>query len=68
MLVLTTIASLSSLAGAISILGEVLSENGIVGGIGALLAMLLVTLATSLLEQFIFKTGFCTLLVADARG
>jgi len=30
-----------------------------------LLAMLLVTLATSLLEQFIFKTGFCTLLVAE---
>jgi hypothetical protein len=52
----------------ISILGEVLSENGIVGGIGALLAMSLETLATSLLEQFIFKTGFCTLLVADARG
>jgi hypothetical protein len=46
----------------------VLIENGIVGGIGTLLAMLLVTLATSLLEQFIFKTGFCTLLVADARG
>jgi hypothetical protein len=66
--VLTTIASLSSVAGAISILGEVLIENGIVGGIGALLAMSLETLATSLLEQFIFKTGFCTLLVADARG
>ena len=30
-----------------------------------MLAMLLVTLATSLLEQFIFKTGFCTLLVAE---
>src|SRR5258708_26062941 len=29
--------------------------------------MLLVTLATSLLEQFIFKTGFCTLLVAERR-
>ncbi|TMC19346.1 MAG: FtsX-like permease family protein, partial [Chloroflexi bacterium] len=86
LLVLTTIASLSLLAGVINIanavalamlerrrelgilksvgytsrtiLGEVLIENGIVGGTGALLAMLLVTFATSLLGQFVFKTGF----------
>jgi putative ABC transport system permease protein len=86
LLVLTTIASLSLLAGIIiianavalamlerrrelgilksvgytsrTILGEVLIENGIVGGTGALLAMLLVTLATSLLGRFVFKTGF----------
>ena len=86
LLVLTTIASLSLLAGVIiianavalamlerrrelgilksvgytsrTILGEVLIENGIVGGTGALLAMLLVTFATSLLGQFVFKTGF----------
>ena len=86
LLVLTTIASLSLLAGVIiianavalamlerrrelgilksvgytsrTVLGEVLIENGIVGGTGALLAMLLVTLATSLLGQFVFKTGF----------
>jgi putative ABC transport system permease protein len=41
-----------------TILGEVLIENGLVGGIGALLAMLLVTFATSLLGHFVFKTGF----------
>ncbi len=86
LLVLTTIASLSLLAGVIiianavalamlerrrelgilksvgytsrTILGEVLIENGLIGGTGALLAMLLVTLATSLLGQFVFKTGF----------
>jgi ABC-type antimicrobial peptide transport system permease subunit len=86
LLTLTTIASLSLLAGAIiianavalamlerrrelgilksvgytsrSILGEVLLENGIVGGTGALLAMLLVTLATSLLGTFVFKAPF----------
>jgi len=86
LLVLTTIASLSLLAGVIiianavalamlerrrelgilksvgytsrTVLGEVLIENGVVGGPGALLAMLLVTLATSLLGQFVFKTGF----------
>src|SRR5205807_4065416 len=83
--VLSTIASLSLLAGVIiianavalamlerrrelgilksvgytssTILGEVLIENGVVGGTGALLAMLLVTFATSLLGQFVFKTG-----------
>ena len=86
LLVLTTIASLSLLAGVIiianavalamlerrrelgilksvgytsgTILSEVLIENGIVGGMGALLAMLLVTLATSLLGTFFFKSGF----------
>src|SRR6266700_2630565 len=86
LLVLTTIASLSLLAGVIiianavalamlerrrelgilksvgytsrTVLGEVLIENGVVGGTGALLAMLLVTLATSLLGQFVFKTAF----------
>jgi putative ABC transport system permease protein len=41
-----------------SILGEVLIENGIVGATGALLAMLLVTLVTSLLGQFVFKSSF----------
>ena len=86
LLVLTTIASLSLLAGVIiianavalamlerrrelgilksvgytsgTILSEVLIENGVVGGTGALLAMLLVTLATSLLGTFFFKSGF----------
>jgi putative ABC transport system permease protein len=41
-----------------SILGEVLIENGVVGATGALLAMLLVTLVTSLLGQFVFKSSF----------
>ncbi len=41
-----------------TILGEVLIENGVVGATGALLAMLLVTLATSLLGHFVFKSGF----------
>jgi putative ABC transport system permease protein len=41
-----------------TILGEVLIENGLVGGIGALLAMLLVTFATSILGRFVFQTGF----------
>jgi putative ABC transport system permease protein len=86
LLILTTIASLSLLAGVIiianavalamlerrrelgilksvgytsrTILGEVLIENGVVGGTGALLAMLLVSLATSLLGQLVFKTAF----------
>ncbi|HYK84113.1 MAG TPA: FtsX-like permease family protein [Ktedonobacteraceae bacterium] len=86
LLVLTTIASLSLLAGVIiianavalamlerrrelgilksvgytsgTILSEVLIENGIVGATGALLAMLLVTFATSLLGNFVFKSGF----------
>lgn len=83
---LTTLASLSLLAGVIiianavalamlerrrelgilksvgytsqSLLGEVLVENGIVGGVGALLAMLLVTFCTSLLGTLVFKTSF----------
>ena len=86
LLTLTTIASLSLLAGVIiianavalamlerrrelgilksvgytsgSILGEVLIENGLVGGTGALLAMLLVTLATNLLGTYVFKSNF----------
>lgn len=86
LLVLTTIASLSLLAGVIiianavalamlerrrelgilksvgytsgTVLSEVLIENGVVGGTGALLAMLLVTLATSILGAFVFKTSF----------
>jgi len=41
-----------------SILSEVLIENGIVGGVGALLAMLLVTFVTSLLGSFVFKINF----------
>jgi ABC-type antimicrobial peptide transport system permease subunit len=41
-----------------TVLSEVLIENGVIGGTGALLAMLLVTLATSLLGTFFFKTGF----------
>ncbi|HVB21668.1 MAG TPA: FtsX-like permease family protein [Ktedonobacteraceae bacterium] len=40
-----------------SILGEVLIENGVIGATGALLAMLLVTLATSILSQFVFKSA-----------
>ena len=86
LLTLTTIASLSLLAGIIiianavalamlerrrelgilksvgytsqSILSEVLLENGLVGGTGALLAMLLVTLVTSILGKFVFKADF----------
>src|SRR5437762_2880644 len=82
-LTLTTVASLSLLAGVIiianavalamlerrrelgilkaighssrSLLSEVLLENGIVGATGALIAMLLVTLATSLLGLFVFN-------------
>ncbi len=86
LLTLTTIASLSLLAGVIiianavalamlerrrelgilksvgytsgTVLSEVLVENGIVGGVGALLAMVLVTVATALLGQYTFKTSF----------
>ena len=82
-LTLTTVASLSLLAGVIiianavalamlerhrelgilkaighssrSLLSEVLLENGIVGAASALIAMLLVTLATTLLGQFVFN-------------
>ncbi len=41
-----------------TVLSEVLIENGIIGGVGALLAMLLVTFAMSLLGRFVFKTSF----------
>jgi putative ABC transport system permease protein len=86
LLTLTTIASLSLLAGVIiianavalamlerrrelgilksvgytsrSILSEVLLENGVVGGTGALMAMLLVTLVTSILGSLVFKSAF----------
>ena len=86
LLMLTTIASLSLLAGIIIIantvalamlerkrelgilkslgytsrilLSEVLIENGLVGGIAALLAVVLVTLATSTLALFVFKANF----------
>jgi len=40
-----------------TILSEVLVENGIVGGIGALLAMLLVTFALGLLDRFVFNNA-----------
>lgn len=83
LLILTTIASMSLLAGVIiianavalamlerrreqgilksvgytsgTILSEVLIENGVVGGTGALLAMLLVTFALGLLDRFVFN-------------
>lgn len=86
LLTLTTIASLSLLAGLIiianavalamlerrrelgilksvgytrgSILSEVLIENGLVGGIGALLAMVLVVVATGLLGTYLFHLDF----------
>src|ERR1019366_2947337 len=82
LLTLTTIASLSLLAGLIiianavalamlerlrelgilksvgytrgSILSEVLIENGLIGGMGALLAMVLVFIATALLGTYLF--------------
>jgi ABC-type antimicrobial peptide transport system permease subunit len=41
-----------------SILSEVLLENGVIGGTGALLAMLLVTLAIWLLGIIVFKANF----------
>jgi putative ABC transport system permease protein len=40
------------------VLGEVLIENGIIGFTGGLLAMLLVTLAMSVLASVVFKTNF----------
>jgi ABC-type antimicrobial peptide transport system permease subunit len=40
------------------VLGEVLIENGIIGFTGGLLAMLLVTLAISVLADLLFKTTF----------
>jgi putative ABC transport system permease protein len=41
-----------------TVLSEVLIEYGVIGGVGALLAMLLVTFAMSLLGKFVFDTGF----------
>ncbi len=41
-----------------TVLSEVLIENGIIGAVGALLAMLLVTFAMSLLGKLVFKTSF----------
>ncbi len=85
LLTLTTIASLSVVAGVIiiansvalamlerrrelgilksvgytsqAILGEVLLENGLVGGTGAMMAMLLVSLVIFLLGRFVFKAA-----------
>ncbi|GCE11555.1 ABC transporter permease [Tengunoibacter tsumagoiensis] len=86
LLTLTTIASLSLIAGIIiianavalamlerrrelgilksvgytsrTILSEVLLENGLVGGVGALLAMLIVAIVTWLLSVYVFKSTF----------
>lgn len=41
-----------------SVLTEVLIENGVIGGLGAFLAMLLVALAMNLLGRFVFHTSF----------
>ncbi len=41
-----------------TVLGEVLIENAVIGGLGALLAMLLVTFVTSVLGQLVFKSSF----------
>jgi putative ABC transport system permease protein len=41
-----------------SILSEVLIENALIGGIGALLAVVVVTIATSLLGTLLFKSPF----------
>jgi len=41
-----------------SILSEVMIENSVIGGVGAFLAMLLVTFAMSLLGRFFFHTDF----------
>src|SRR5712692_8075066 len=93
LLILTTIASMSLLAGVIiianavalamlerrreqgilksvgytsgTILSEVLIENGVVGGTGALLAMLLVTFALGLLDRFVFNN---TAYLEQVRG
>ena len=86
LLTLTTIASLSLLAGVIiianavalamlerrrelgilksvgytsgNILSEVLIENGLIGGIGAFLAIIIVTVVTTLLGNLVFKSAF----------
>ncbi len=41
-----------------TVLSEVLIENGVIGGLGAVLAMLLVTLAINLLNRFAFHSHF----------
>jgi len=41
-----------------TVLSEVLIENGVIGGLGAVLAMLLVTLAINLLNRFAFHSNF----------
>ncbi|HKV58159.1 MAG TPA: FtsX-like permease family protein [Ktedonobacteraceae bacterium] len=41
-----------------TVLSEVLIENAVIGGLGATLAMLLVTLTMSLLSRFVFHTNF----------
>ncbi|HLX59469.1 MAG TPA: FtsX-like permease family protein [Ktedonobacteraceae bacterium] len=41
-----------------TVLSEVLIENAVIGGLGATLAMLLVTLAMNLLGRFAFHTNF----------
>jgi ABC-type antimicrobial peptide transport system permease subunit len=41
-----------------TVLSEVLIENAVIGGLGATLAMLLVTLAMNLLGRFFFHTDF----------
>src|SRR5256884_2857313 len=41
-----------------TVLSEVLIENGVIGGVGAFLAMLLVAFAMRLLGRFVFKTTF----------
>jgi len=41
-----------------TVLSEVLIEYGVIGGVGAFLALLLVTFAMNLLGKFVFKTSF----------
>jgi len=41
-----------------TVLGQVLIENGLIGGVGALLAMALVTLMLFVLSKLVFKTDF----------
>jgi putative ABC transport system permease protein len=41
-----------------TVLSEVLIENGVIGGLGATLAMLIVTLVMNLLSRFAFHTSF----------
>jgi hypothetical protein len=41
-----------------TVLGQVLLENGLIGGLGGLLAMVCVTLALFILRKVVFKTDF----------